>query len=291
VQIRAHLLSDVYTAGGLKKMMGNVNPSHRGYFCEELTALRAAAVQTDCQWVKLFATDVTDPYSAALTDPESMMGAHTRIDKLGRRTLFVGSQTGLRAIQDLLNDDSDAEESDLAPEEDVVHVAVAVAATAPSARDEKRRQRLMSATRVGTSAAQELAVKAEGSVVARAHDDFSMWLSSSEDGSYDRESDDSVVELEEGAMEGAGEFIGVELHMAAVRDPEVKFDTQWMNYFGTEAEEKEEEEGDGEEEEEEEGDGEEEEEEEEGDGEEGEEGDDGEEKEEDEDGEEEEESE
>jgi len=69
VQIRAHLLTDVYTAGGLKKMMGNVNPSHRGYFCEELTALRAVAEQTDYQWIKLFATDVTDPYSAALKDP------------------------------------------------------------------------------------------------------------------------------------------------------------------------------------------------------------------------------
>jgi len=55
-------------------MMGNVNPSHRGYFCEELTALRAAAEQTDCQWVKLFATDVTDPYSAALKDPCSGSG-------------------------------------------------------------------------------------------------------------------------------------------------------------------------------------------------------------------------
>jgi len=262
-------------------MMGNVNPSHRGYFCEELTALRAAAVQTDCQWVKLFATDVTDPYSGALKDPESTMGTHTRIDNLGRRTLLVGSQTVLRAIQDLLNDDSDAEESDLAPEQDVVHAAVPIAATAPSARDEKRRQCLMSAARVGTSAAQELAVKAEGSVVARAHDDFSMWLSSSEDGSYDRESDDRVMEFEDGAMEGAGAFIGAELHMAAVQDPEAKFDTQWMKYFGTESEEKEEEEGDSEDEEEEAGDGEEEEEEEEGDGEEGEEEDDGEENEED----------
>jgi len=281
----------VYTAGGLKKMISNVNTSHREYFCEELTALRAAAVQTDCQWVKLFATDVTDPYSAALKDPESTMGTHTRIDKLGRRTLFVGSQTGLRAIQDLVNDDSDAEESDLAPDEEVVHVAVPVAATAPSARDEKRRQRLMSAARVGTSAAQELAVKAEGSVVARAHDDFSLWLSSSGDGSYDRESDDNVLEFEEGAMEGAGEFIGAELHVAAVRDPEAKFETKWMKYFGTEGEEKEKEEGGGEEEEEEEGDGEKEEVEEEGDGEEEEEEDDGEEKKEDEDGEEEEESE
>jgi len=249
VQIRAHLLTDVYTAGGLKKMMGNVNPSHRGYFCEELTALRAAAEQTDCQWVKLFATDVTDPYSAALKDPESTMGTHTRIDKLGRRTLFVGSQAELRAIQDLLNDDSEAEESDLAPDEEVVHVAVPVTATAPSARDEKRRQRLMSTARVGTAAAQELAVKAEGSVLARAHDDFSMWRSSSEDGSYDRESDDSVVEFEEGAMEGAGEFIGAELRMAAVRDPEAEFDTQWMKYFGTDGEEEKEEECDGEEEE------------------------------------------
>lgn len=249
MQIRAHLLTDVYTAGGLKKMMGNVNPSHRGYFCEELTALRAAAEQTDCQWVKLFATDVTDPYSAALKDPESTMGTHTRIDKLGRRTLFVGSQAELRAIQDLLNDDSEAEESDLAPDEEVVHVAVPVTATAPSARDEKRRQRLMSTARVGTAAAQELAVKAEGSILARAHDDFSMWRSSSEDGSYDRESDDSVVEFEEGAMEGAGEFIGAELRMAAVRDPEAEFDTQWMKYFGTDGEEEKEEECDGEEEE------------------------------------------
>jgi len=149
----------------------------------------------------------------------------------------------------------------------------------------------MSAARVGTSAAQELAVKAEGSAVVRAHDDFSMWLSSSEDDSYDRESDDSVVEFEEGAMEGAEEFIGAELHMAAVRDPEAKFDTQWMKYFGTEGEKKEEEEGDGEEEEEEQGGGEEEEEKQEGDGEEGQEEDDGEEKEEDVDGEEEEESE
>jgi len=256
-------------------MMGNVNSSHRGYFCEELTALRASAEQTDCQWVKLFATDVADPYSAALKDPESTMGTHTRIDKLGRRTLFVGSQTGLRAIQDLLNDESDAKESDLAPDEEVVHVFVPVTATAPSARDQKRRRRLMSAARVGTSAAQELAFKAEGSVVARAHVDFSMWLSSSEDGSYDRESDDSVVEFEEGAMEGAGEFVGAELHMAAVRDPEAKLDTQWMKYCGTEGEEEEEEEGDGEEEEEEE----------EGDGEKEEEKDDGEEKEEDEDGE------
>jgi len=97
-------------------MMGNVNPSHPGYFCEELTALRTAAVQTDCQWVKLLATDVTDPYSAALKNPKSTMSTPTRIDKLGRHTLFVGSQTGLRATQDLLNDDSDAEESDLAPE-------------------------------------------------------------------------------------------------------------------------------------------------------------------------------
>ena len=261
-------------------MMGNVNPSHRGYFCEELTALRAAAEQTDCQWVKLFATDVTDPYSAALKDPESTMGTHTRIDKLGRRTLFVGSQAELRAIQDLLNDDSEAEESDLAPDEEVVHVAVPVTATAPSARDEKRRQRLMSTARVGTAAAQELAVKAEGSILARAHDDFSMWRSSSEDGSYDRESDDSVVEFEEGAMEGAGEFIGAELRMAAVRDPEAEFDTQWMKYFGTDGEEEKEEECDGEEEEEEEGDGEEEEEK-----------DDGEDEEEEDDGEEEEESE
>jgi len=93
-------------------MMGNVNPSHCGYFCEELTALRTAAVQTDCQWVKLLATDVTDPYSAALKNPKSTMSTPTRIDKLGRHTLFVGSQTGLRATQDLLNDDSDAEESD-----------------------------------------------------------------------------------------------------------------------------------------------------------------------------------
>jgi len=275
----------VYTAGGLKQMMGNVNPSHRGYFCEELTALRASAEQTDCQWVKLFARDVTDRYSAALKDPESTLGTHTRIDKLGRRTLFVRSQTGLRAIQDSLNDESDAKESDLAPDGEVVYVAVPVMATAPSARDEKRRQRLMSAARVGTSAAQKLAVKAEGSVVARAHDDFSMWLSSSKDGSYDRESDDSVVEFEERAMEGAGEFIGAELHVAAVRDPEAKFDTQWMKYCGTEGEEEEEAEGDGEEEEEEEGDGEEEEEEAKADGEEEEEEDDGEEKKEDEDGE------
>jgi len=84
-------------------MIVSVNPSHRGYFCEELTALRAAAEQTDCQWVKLFATDVTDPYSDALKDSESTMGTNTRIDKLGRRILFVGSQTELRAIQDLLN--------------------------------------------------------------------------------------------------------------------------------------------------------------------------------------------
>ncbi|OSX74848.1 hypothetical protein BU14_0264s0001, partial [Porphyra umbilicalis] len=127
----------------------------------------------------------------------------------------------------------------------------------------------MSAARVATSAAQELAVKAEGIVVARAHEDFSMWLSSSEDGSYDRESDDSVLEFEKEAMEGAREFIGAELHMAA-----------WMKYFGTEGEEKEGEEGDGEKEEEKE----------EGDGKEGEKEDDGEEEEEDEDGEEEEES-
>jgi len=281
VQIRAHLLTDVYTAGGLKKMMGNVNPSHRGYFCEVLTALRAAAVQTECQWVKLFGTDVTDPYSAALKGPESTMGTHTRIDKLGRRTLFVASQNELRAIQDLLNDDSEAKESDLAPDEEVFHVAVPVTATAPSAGDEKRRQRLMSTARVGTAAAQELAVKAEGSVLARAHDDFSTWRSSSEDGSYDRESGDSVVEFEEGAMEGAGEFIGAEVRMAAVRDPEAEFDTQWMKYFRTDGEEDKEEEMDGEEEEEEE----------EGDGEEEEEKDDGEEEEEEDDGEEEEESE
>jgi len=144
----------------------------------------------------------------------------------------------------------------------------------------------MSAPRVGTSAAQELAVKAQGSVVARAHEDFCMWLSSSEDGSYDRESDDSVVEFEEGAMEGAGEFIGAELHMAAVRDPEAKFDTQLMKYCGTEGEEEEEDEGDDEDEEEEKGDGKKEEEEEEGDGEEEEEEDDGEEKEKENDGEE-----
>ena len=187
-------------------MMGNVNPSHRGYFCEVFTALRAAAEQTDCQWVNRFATDVTDPHSAALKDPESTMGTHTRIDKLGRRTLFVGSQAELRAIQDLLNDDREAEESDLAPDEEVVHVAVPVTATAPSVRDEMRRQRLMFTARVGTAAAQKLAVKAEGSVLARAHDDCSMWRFSSEDGSYDRESDDSVVEFEEGAMEGAGEL-------------------------------------------------------------------------------------
>jgi len=259
--------------------MGNVNPSHRGYFCEELTALRAAAEQTDCQWVRLFATDVKDPYSAALKDPESTIGTHTRIDELGRRTLFVGSQTVLRAIQDLLNDDSEAEVSDLAPDEEVVHVAVPVTATAPSARDEKRRQRLMSTAGVGTATAQELAVKAEGSVPARAHDDFSMWRCSFEHGSYDRESDDSVVEFEEGAMEGAGKFIGAELRMAAVRDPEAEFDTQWMKYFGTDGEEEKEEEGEGEkEEEQEEGDGEEEEEKD--DGEEEEEEDDGEEKEE-----------
>jgi len=116
-----------------------------------------------------------------------------------------------------------------------------------------------------------------------------MWRSSSEDGSYDRESDDSVVEFEEGATEGAGEFIGAELRMAAVRDPEAEFDTQWMKYFGTPGEEEEEEEGDGEEEEEEEeGDGEEEEKD---DGEEEEEKNDGEEEEEEDDGEEEEESE
>jgi len=279
VQIRAHFLTDVYTSGGLKKMMGNVNPSHRGYFCEELTALRAAVEQTDCQWVTLFATDVTDPYSAALKDPESTMGTHTRIDKLGRRTLLVASQAELRAIQDLLTDDSEAEDSDLAPDEEVVHVAVPVTATAPSTRDEKRRQRLMSTARVGTAAAQELAVKAEGSVLARAYDDFSMWRSSSEDGSYQRESDDSVVEFEEGAMEGAGEFIGAELRMAAVRDPEAEFDTQWMKYFGTDGKEQKEEECDGEEEEEEEeGDGEEEEEKDDGEGEEAE--DDGEEEEE-----------
>jgi len=279
VQIRAHLLTDVYTAGGLKKMMGNKNSSHRGYFCEELTALRAAAEQTDCQWLKLFATDVTDPYLAELKDPESTMGTHTQIDKRGRRTLFVGSQAELRAIQDLLNDDSEAEDSDLAPDEEVVHVAVPVTATAPSARDEKRWQRLMSTARVGTAAAQELAVKAEGSVLARAHDDFSMWRSSSENGSYDLESDDSVVELEEGAMEGAGEFIGAELRMAAVRDPEAELDTQWMKYFGTDGEEEKEEECYGEEEEDEK----------EGDGEEEEEKDDGEEEEEEDDGEEEEE--
>jgi len=58
-------------------MMGNVNPSHRGFFWEDLTALRAAAEQTDCQWVKLFATDETDPYSAALKDP-SLRWAPTR---------------------------------------------------------------------------------------------------------------------------------------------------------------------------------------------------------------------
>jgi len=82
-------------------------------------------------------------------------------------------------------------------------------------------------------------------------------------------------------MEGAGEFIGAELRMAAVRDPEAEFDTQWMTYFGTDCEQEKEEEGDGEEEEEE---GE-------GDGEEEEEKDDGEEEEEEDDGEEEEESE
>ena len=190
----------------------------------------------------------------------------------------------------MLKDDSDAEESDLAPDEEVVHVAVPVKAMAPSARDEKRRQRLMSAARVGTAAAQEMTVKDEGSVLARAHDDFSMWRSSSEDGSYDRESDDSVVEFDEGAMEGAGEFIGAELRMAAVRNPEAEFDTQWMKFFWTDGQEEEEEEGDGEEEEKkEEGDGEEEEEED--DGEEEVEKDDGEEEEEEDDGEEEEESE
>jgi len=281
VQIRAHLLTDVYTAGGLKKKVGYVNPSDRGYFCEELTALRAPAEQTDCQWVKFFATDVTDPSSAALKDTESTMGTHTRIDNLGRRTLFVGSQTELRVIQDLLNEDSEAAESDVAPDKEVVHVAVPVTATAPSARDEKQRQRLMSIARVGTAAAQERAVKAESSVLARAHDDFSMWRSSFEDGSCDRQSDDSVVEFEERAMEGAGAFIGAELRMAAVRDPEAEFDTQLVKHFGTDGEEEEEEESDGEEKEEEE----------EGDGELEEEKDDGEEQEEEEDGEEEEESE
>ena len=108
-----------------------------------------------------------------------------------------------------------------------------------------------------------------------------MWRSSSEDRSYDWESDDSVVEFEEGAMEGAGEFIGVELRMAAVRDPEAEFDTQWMKYFGTDGEDEKEEECDGEEEEKEE----------EGDGEEDKEKDDGEEEEEEDDGVEEEESE
>jgi len=257
-------------------MMGHVNPSHRGYFWEELTALRAAAEQTDCQWVKLFATDVKDPYSAALKHPESTMGTHTRSEKLGRRSLFVGSKTELRAIQDSLNDDREAEESDLAPNEEVVHVAVPVTAMAPSARERKRRQRLMSTARVGTAAAQELTVKAEGSVLARAHDDFSMWRCSSEDGSYDRESDDSVVEFEEGAMEGAGDFIGAELRMAVVQDPEAEFGTQWIKYFGTDGEKEKEEKCEGEEEEEEE----------EGDGEEEEENDDGEEEEKEEDGEE-----
>ena len=38
--------------------------------------------------------------------------------------------------------------------------------------------------------------------------------------------------------------------MAAVRDPEAEFDTQWMKYFGTDGEEEKEEECDGEEEEE-----------------------------------------
>jgi len=133
-----------------------------------------------------------------------MMGTHTRIDKLGRRALFVGSHAELQAIQDLLKDDSEAEESDFAPDEEAVHVAVPVTATAPSARDEKRRQRLMSTARVRTAAAQELAVKAEGSVLARAHDDFSMWRSSSEDGSYYRESDDSAWSLRRGRWRAPG---------------------------------------------------------------------------------------
>jgi len=104
------------TAGELKNVTRNVNPSHRGSFCEEHPALRATAKQTDCQWVKLFATDVTDPYSAALKYPVSTMRTHTRIDKLGRRTLFVGSQTELRAIQALFEEDSDAKESDVSPD-------------------------------------------------------------------------------------------------------------------------------------------------------------------------------
>jgi len=114
-----------------------------------------------------------------------------------------------------------------------VHVAVPFTATTMSARDEKRRQRLMSAARVGTAAAQKLAVKAGGSVVARAHDDFCIWRSSSEDELYDRKSDDNVVEFAKGAMKGAGDFVGAELRMAAVQDPEAKFDTQRMKIFGT----------------------------------------------------------
>jgi len=82
-------------------------------------------------------------------------------------------------------------------------------------------------------------------------------------------------------MEGAGEFIGAELRMAAVRDPEAEFVTQRKKYFGTDGEEEKEEECDGEEKEEEE----------EGDGEEEVEKDNGEEEEEDDDGEEEKESE
>ena len=77
-------------------------------------------------------------------------------------------------------------------------------------------------------------------------------------------------------MEGAGDFIGAELRMAVVQDPEAEFGTQWIKYFGTDGEKEKEEKCEGEEEEEEE----------EGDGEEEEENDDGEEEEKEEDGEE-----
>eukprot|EP00170_Pyropia_yezoensis_P002549 contig_10697_g2553 len=133
-KIRSQLLLDAYGHAALKKMMGGLNPSHRAYFCEELAALHAAAVKPDCQWIKLFATDVKDPFCAAVKDPDSTLRTRTRVDKIGRRTLYVGVQSSLQGILDLLNDDSLSEESDLSSDDDVVHVVIPVAATAPSSR-------------------------------------------------------------------------------------------------------------------------------------------------------------
>ncbi|KAK1860645.1 hypothetical protein I4F81_003233 [Pyropia yezoensis] len=144
VKVRAQLLLWSLGRDGKQKVFGGLTPSHRAIFCEELAALYESARSPDCEWVRLFKTDVDEDDCASLKDPEVTLGTRTFAARRGAKRKFNGDEDKQKETLRHLCDSTIEEESDFTSDDEVVLVTPPSVTVAPNSRDELRMQRLMS---------------------------------------------------------------------------------------------------------------------------------------------------